>query len=280
MRLEEKQQMLDDLARRLAAAWNDGSSIDLPERDRRPANRDDAYYVQDRMADLISEAVTGWKAGATSDGMRARDGHDDIVPGRTFQSRTFVGPTHVLPAAPFASARMEPEFAFRINQDIAPREAAWTIDEIGKMVTAHIAIEIIANRFPPGTSGAEIGTLLTIADNGGGSGLVVGDSIADPLVVDFLRHEVRLTVDDGEPAENSPPEIRCSPLDAMTDVANCLSARGIALLEGQYVTTGSATATLPVPGSGKAVADFGPLGSITLRFDANSGEQRQLRRSA
>ncbi len=280
MRLEQKQQMLEDLARRLALAWNNGGSIELPDGDHRPANRDDAYFVQDRMADYIGEAVTGWKAGATSDGMRARDGHDDIVPGRTFRSRTFVGPNHVVAAAPFIGARMEPEFAFRINQDISPREAPWTADEISRMVTAHIAIEIISNRFPPGKSGTEIGTLLTIADNGGGSGLVVGDPIPNPLAVDFLRHEVKLTVDDGEPAQNSPPEIRCSPIDALTDVANCLSARGIALLKGQYVTTGSATATLPTPDYGKAVADFGSLGSIILQFEANSDQRKQLPRSA
>ena len=280
MRFGNKQQRLEEFARGLATAWSTGSSVELPDTDHRPANRDEAYFVQDRMADFIGEPVTGWKAGATSEGMRARDGHDDIVPGRTFRSRTFVGSRHILEAGPFIGARMEPEFAFHIDRDILPRDAPWTVDEIRPMATAHIAIEIIANRYPPGTSGAEIGTLLTIADNGSGSGLVIGDPIADPLAVDFLRHGVELTVDDGEPAENSPPDIRCSPLDALTDVVNCLSARGIALQEGQYVTTGSATATLPAPENGRAVADFGTLGSIVLQFEDTGDQRTKLPRSA
>ena len=78
---------------------------------------------------------------------------------------------------------------------------------------------------------------------------------------------VFLKVDGGVAAANSPPDIRCDPFSALADVANHLSKRGIALAEGAYITTGSATETLPVVPGSIAVADFADLGKIEISFE-------------
>ena len=56
------------------------------------------------------------------------------------------------------------------------------------------------------------------------------------------------------------------PLEALTWFANHLSARGLTLEKGQFVTTGSATGVIPCPAACVAEADFGPLGKVTATF--------------
>ena len=260
---EDRAVKLEALAASLANAWRTGTRIDLPKEGLQPTDRAEAYLVQDRMASLIEEPVTGWKAGATSEGMRARDGHDDIVPGRTFASRTFSGNCLAIPSDQFAGARMEPEFAFRLRHRVEPRVAPWTPDEMAKHVTMHVAVELIGSRY---RAGASVGTLATIADNGNGVGLVVGPAVTR-AGIDFRSCPVFLRVDGGVAAANSPPDIRCDPFSALADVANHLSERGIALAEGAYITTGSATETLPVVPGSIAVADFADLGKIEISFE-------------
>lgn len=267
----QRQDVLEALAASLAEAWRTGHKIVLPEPASRPRDRAEAYRVQDRMADLIGAPVVGWKAGATSDAMRQRDGHDDIVPGRAFASCFFVGSEHDIDESLVRGARIEPEFAFRIDEPIPARQKAWSVEEITPRVTAHIAIELIGSRYRADTPPAELTTLTTIADNGNGVGLVIGDAITDPAAVDFHRHPIVLTIDGGDPAPNSPPDVRCSPFHALVDVANLLSARGIGLEAGTYITTGSATDTVPVVPGTRAVADFGRLGRISLLFSRLSG---------
>jgi 2-keto-4-pentenoate hydratase len=262
----DRQDALESLASSLADAWRTGRKIALPPSPERPKNRAEAYLVQDRMAELIGEPVMGWKAGATSENMRRRDGHDDIVPGRAFASRFFTGPDQAIPVSLVNGARIEPEFAFRINETVPVRREAWSARELAARVTAHIAVELIGSRYREDTPSADLSTLMTIADNGNGVGLIIGEAITDPDAVDFHRHPIDLSIDGGPFAPNSPPDIRCSPFDALVDIANHLSARGIALETGSYITTGSATETVPVIGGTRAVADFGRLGRITLDF--------------
>ena len=168
-----------------------------------------------------------------------------------------------VPADLFVGTRMEPEFAFKLLHRIEPRPAPWTPAEIAQHVTMHVAIELIGSRY---RAGASAGTLATIADNGNGAGLVVGPAVTSDGT-DFRSCPVFLEVDGGPAAANSPPDIRCEPFSALADVANHLSERGITLAEGAYVTTGSATETLPVMPGSTAVADFADLGRIEINFE-------------
>lgn len=256
---------LEALAQRLAGAWRGGPRIGLPPKHARPRDRSEAYAVQARLAELIGEPVVGWKAGATSGGMRARDGQDGLITGRVFASRLYRGSALALPAADYANARAEPEFAFLLAADlpaVGPRSAA----EIAPLVRAHIAIELVASRYGEPTPWGAEGGLLGLADNGSGLALVIGPEIAAPATVDYLRHPVALTLNGGAPAPQSPPDIRAEPYAALVDVVNHLAERGIGLRAGMAITVGSVTDTLPTPAGSILRADFGALGAITLTF--------------
>ncbi len=256
-----------EFAKALARAWQCSGVIDTWPASGRPATRVEAYQIQDAMAAYLvnaGETVAGWKVGATSAKMRELDGHDDVIPGRMFESTTFLGCDLDLPSARFSRARVETEFAFRLKRAAPLRQALWTADDLEDMVELHPAIEIIGNRYPPDSP--KPGSLDTIADNGGGIGFVFGAAVKDWQGIDFQQHMISLTVDEGEPSANFLGDMRCVPIQAMADLLNHLQTRGIAMEAGQWASTGAATVPLPVRAGSKVRADFGVLGRIDLRF--------------
>ena len=163
------------------------------------------------------------------------------------------------------SARAEPEFAFVLTADLPPgppRSEA----ELAPLVQVHIAIELVASRYAvPTPKGAE-GGLLGLADNGSGLALVIGPEITSPQEVDFLHHHVSMALDGGIAANQTAPEFRVEPYAALTEIVNHLGTRGIGLRAGMALTVGATTDTLPTLPGATLCADFGALGSITLRF--------------
>ena len=84
-----------EAGRRLAGAWLAARPMDAFPQELRARSRADAYAIQDAMAAVIDEPVTGWKLGATSPTMRARAGHDGAIIGRVFESVTFATPAEL-----------------------------------------------------------------------------------------------------------------------------------------------------------------------------------------
>jgi len=258
---------LDALARRLAKAWTTRTRIDRVAPEERPANRAEAFEVQARMLAAIGGACAGWKVGATSPRMRELDGHDDIIPGMLLAESTHVGPVRRIEAARFPGARMEAEFAFRIDRDLPARLEPYAKAEVAPAITLLPAIEIIGDRYPRGENAVKVDTLLAIADNGGGFGFVAGDPVADWQGIDFARHHVSLIVDGGPEAENFLGPMRADPVAVVAELANMLGARGLGLRRGDYVTTGAAAVPQHIVAGSRVVADFGPLGRIELEIE-------------
>ena len=169
--------MTDDRIReagqRLGEAWLAARPVDAYPEELRAGSRKEAYAIQDAIAAVIGESVTGWKLGATSPTMRARAGHDGAIIGRVFESVTFGTPTE-LSIARFPESRVECEFAFRMHDAIPPRARPWTATELAERAVLHVAVEIIGNRYPKGEGAFKPTTNDEIADNGAGKGMLVG----------------------------------------------------------------------------------------------------------
>lgn len=254
----------DALAQRLAQAWLTRTRIEGVSEDERPASRPEAFAIQSKMLEIIGGQGSGWKIGATSAKMRELEGHDDIIPGKLLAESTYVGPKHQIEAARFPGARMEPEFAFRIERDLPARTKPYTAGEVAEAIVFLPAIEIIADRYPRGAKAIRVDTLLTIADNGGGFGFVAGDPIADWNGIDFGYHHVSLTVDGGKESDNFLGDMRADPVAVVAELANMLGRRGIGLNKGEYATTGAAAVPVHMVAGSRVVADFGYLGKIEL----------------
>jgi 2-keto-4-pentenoate hydratase len=263
---ETRKAVLSELAAMLSAAWHKAGKPVTVDARFYPRDRAEAYFVQDLMHEKLGQGLAGWKVGATSQKMRDLDGHDDVIPGRIFASRSYVGARHSLLIDLFAGARAETEFAFRLTATPHLRTAPWTAEEMESMMILHPAIEIIGNRYRlDGASKAE-NSLMTIADNGGGMGFVFGDPVDDWQDIDFQQHMITLTVSGGTPAENFLGEMRCRPSQAAADLVNHLAARGHMLEAGDFISTGAASVPQPFAAGDRVHADFGALGVMELAF--------------
>lgn len=260
----ERISQLQHLAKDLARAWpHNAVDSKVPEY-LFPQNREEAYFVQDKLADLLGHPTTGWKAGATSARMRELDGHDDIVPGRIFAPTTWRGTAVRINSELPLDARVEAEYAFRLIAPIPSRTEPWRLEELADAAVLHPALEIIGSRLSAPDLPTSLRSLATVADNGGGFGFVFGDPAGDWQNVDFLTHRISLRVGSERAAPNFAPEDRCDALEALADMVNLLSKRGISLEEGMYMSTGAATVPQPVERGCEITADFGSLGSIHL----------------
>ena len=259
------EERIHEAGRRLGEAWLAARPVSAYPEELRARSRAEAYVIQDAMAVVIGQPVTGWKLGATSPTMRARAGHDGAIIGRIFDSVTFGTPAE-LSMARFPDSRVECEFAFRIREAIPPRAQPWTAGELVERAVLHLAVEMIGSRYPKGSGAFKPTTNDEIADNGAGIGFVFG-----PAVADWRRHDLRnlgidIRVDAGEPAENFLGECRCDPIDALVQAAGILGERGIAIEAGQYVSTGAATDPQPVRTGSVVQVRFGALGTIEVVF--------------
>ena len=254
---------LETLAIGLAEAWRTGGTIDLPGDGERPRTRAEAFAVQDRMGELIGRRCVGWKVGATVKAVQRLEGHDGSIPGRLFANRVFDSPAQAK-AADFPRARVECEFAFRFKRALPRRDRPYTPDEIADALTFHAAIELTGTRYTPGSGNRPSTTHDTIADNGSGGGFVFGPAIADWRALSFTTLAIEARIGSGAPIEAYTGEYRRDPLEVAAETINDLAARGIAMDEGYYLSTGSLTTPTPF-GLGQAmVAKFAGIGELRL----------------
>ncbi|HXF55109.1 MAG TPA: hypothetical protein VNK52_13390 [Hyphomicrobiaceae bacterium] len=256
---------IERLARGLAEAWRSGGSIPLPAAHEAPANRAEAYAVQDRMAELIGGKVAGWKVGATVRAVQVFEGHDGPLPGRIFADRLLDSPAR-FPAKLVRNAKIECEFAMRLICDLPRSSLPFRPADITEMLAFHPAIELSATRYAPGTGNRTPTTYDGIADNGSGAAAVLGEAVNNWRGLPFEMMPIDARIDDSPPIQMYSPHYRRHPLDIAAETFSDLGARGIDLPAGTCLLTGSLSLPTPIR-SGQtltvAFADF-PRLSLTL----------------
>ena len=262
----ERRQMIgkwEDLARRLAVAWRDGTAIALPPAGEGPATRADAYAIQDRMAELIGGRVAGWKVGATVRAVQLFEGHDGPLPGRIFADRCFDSPARI-EARLLHGAKVECEFAFRLQRPLPAGGGAITADELAPFVTFHPAIELPATRYAPGTGNRGTTTFDGIADNGTGGAAVLGAAVEDWSKLPFETMEINARIDGSPPIQAYTGAYRRHPLAITAETICELRARGLDLDPGMCVLTGSLTLPTPIRRGQTLTARFAGLPPISV----------------
>ncbi len=111
-----------------------------------------------------------------------------------------------------------------------------------------------------------IGSAGVIADNSGHRALVLGHPSDDWRDLDLAGAPVELRVDGELRDAGSGARVLGHPLEALAWLATDRARRGDGLKAGQIVTTGTCTGLVMLSPGDEAVADFGALGSVTLRF--------------
>lgn len=246
--------------------WQDGTVLaELPPR-MRPASRAEGYAAQALLEGRSARPLFGWKIAATSRVGQEHIGVDGPLAGRILAERVVADGGEV-PAGPNRMAVAEPEFAFRMGRDLPPRAAPYGLDDVlAAVASLHPAIELPDSRF---ADYATVGGAQLIADNACAHWFVLGPEVdAAWRGLDLAAHRVIGRVDGRLEREGRGANVLGDPRIALAWLANELSGIGVTLRRGEVVTTGTCLPPLEIRPGDRAEADFGLLGTVSVRIGA------------
>ena len=247
--------------------WQQGTVVESLPSEMRPQTRAEGYEVQAAIEARSPNPLFGWKVAATS---LAGQRHIQVagpIAGRLLRERTHPSGSR-LSLARNRMAVAEPEFAFRMGHDLAPRSSAYSaVEVLAATAELHPAIEVPDSRFTEFTSAGEA---QIIADNACAHEFVLGER-APPgwRTADLSTHRVRGQVRGQARAyarDGSGAAVLGNPVNALVWLVNELASLGITLHRDQVVTTGACVAPLEVQPGDHVLADFGEYGEVSVCF--------------
>lgn len=292
---------LSSAAQILASRRQQGLVAELLPEQLRPGSFKEAFAIQQQVAALMPSAILGWKSL-----LPTIDQHGDklvVAPiyaadvtraGAETASAVAVSSAvaaqtrpqcalwpSVLPASK-GLARVEPELAFVLGQDLAPRRGnqPYTHQEIDNAIShCHLALELIQSRYLP-DSGA--GYFDQLADGLFNQGLYLGPQLAQDKSAlaaaitsdsepgihasEHSRFLLQIRLADGSLIEKNAVHPNNNPKAGLYWLVNFLSAQGIGLTAGQAVITGSYAGVIDLPFGEDISFQYGKLGQFSLRF--------------
>jgi 2-keto-4-pentenoate hydratase len=241
--------------------WAQGSRLDALPLDLLPASRAEAYQVQACIERHTSQPLYGWKIAATSIAGQKHIGVDGPLAGRILAERVIEdGGNCALGNNLMKVAEME--FAFRMAQDLPPRDTDYSQDDVMAAVASlHPAIEIPDSRY---NEFETVGLPSLIADNACAHRFALGPAANNWRGVDLAAHKVRGLRNGAVAEEGQGSNVLGSPVIALTWLANELSRHGMTLKAEQVVTTGTCVKPLAMAAGDRVEGDFGGLGRVAL----------------
>jgi 2-keto-4-pentenoate hydratase len=255
----DKMQAACELLYRL---WSQGKRIDALPPDLRPQTRAEGYGVQACLEAHSARPLYGWKIAATSTAGQAHIGVDGPLGGRLLEERVIADGG----ACPLDNNLMrvaELEFAFRMAEDLPPRPAPYSQDEVlARVATLHPAVEIPDSRFD---AFERAGVAQLVADNACAHRFLLGPASPDSWRdLDLAAHTVQAWRDGTDVGQGLGANVLGDPRIALTWLANELSRHGETLRAGQVVTTGTCIKPLAITAPSRIAGDFGVLGSVSI----------------
>jgi 2-oxo-hept-3-ene-1,7-dioate hydratase len=261
---------LEDIARRLYGAERTRTPIRQLSLDYPDMTIEDAYAVQRALVEhkvADGRKVKGRKIGLTSNVMQRAVSIDEPDYGALFDDMFFEDGGRVPPDR-FIRPRVEVELAFVLGETLqGPGVTLFDVLRATEFVTP--AMEILDARVQ--MSDPETGHLRTIvdtiADNAANAGLVLGGRVFRPLDVD-LRWVSALLLRNGTIEESGvAAAVLNHPGNGVAWLANRLAPHGVSLQRGEVILSGSFTKPVFAELGDTFVADYGPLGTVSVRFD-------------
>lgn len=221
-----------------------------------PTTLEEAYFVQDTMADAFG-AVGGWKVGAPT---------PEATPIFGPMPLAWIGANESVLSEPLCRYRgLEAEIAFLIGEDLPMRATPYSREEvIGALASCHPVIEVLESGLVDPAAATRFSMIGDMQMHGG---FVYGSAYAEWKNVDFVQEVVSLAVDGVVRVERTGSNTSGDFLRLLPWLANEGAARTGGLKAGQWVTTGSWTGnTLATAGAAVDVR-FKTVGRVGLRFE-------------
>ena len=231
-----------------------------------PTDNDAAYRIAGEVAATLGWVVAGWKIAAAKPAMQRALRTNAPIYGRVFAPFVVASPFET-PRAPLLHPLVEPEYVARLGVDLPPRAKPYPQEEVAEAVeTLQPAVEIAECRFVHDAAFPPLSAIL--ADGAASGTIVLGAPIADWRERDIPGQEVAMRVNGVERRRGTAREALDHPLVPLTWLANELSRTGVGLKAGQIVSTGTLTGMVLAKPHEEYVVDYGPFGSVAVRFGA------------
>lgn len=224
-----------------------------------PGDPAQAQLVDDRVAALSGWDVLGWKIGCTSAHAQKVLGSPGPMAGRVYsilESGATLGPADLM-----TEPNLEGEFTFVLGRDIAPGAVSDRAGVTDSIAEIRPAIEVVGGRF---TRFVGLPLNQVIADASGNSHLVLGPAAVDVDPNTLVETPGVMTVDGTEAGRGTGADVLGDPINALQWFVDHLAERGIDLVAGQAVTTGTLTQLAALPAGATAVASFGDVGEVVV----------------
>lgn len=236
----------------------------------RPTDLASAFALQQQMASALAVPVIGWKCLLPS--------AEKTIVAPMFQSELTQYPASdcvLYPSRLEASAglaRVEPELALRMAEDLPPRALPYTEAEIDAAIgSTHLALELIQSRFAADSAADSAASYLEqLADGLFNQGLYLGPTIAPELLLPAAGGDsafaLQLRLADGTVLDKAAVHPNQHARAGLYWLVNFLTQQGIGLSAGQVVITGSYAGVLDLPFDQSIEFQYGHLGAFRLCF--------------
>lgn len=247
--------------------WQLGQAIEALPIALRPATRAQAYAVQALLEPRSSRPPAGWKIAATSTAGQRHINVSGPLAGRILAERLHQDGA-MLSMAGNRMAVAEAEFVFMMARSLPPRKVPYSVEEsIAAVGDLYLGIEVPDSRFAEYVA---VGEAQLIADDACAHEFVLGPRVATAWRQhDLAAHRVHATVEGRTrryEREGIGANVLGNPCIALAWLINELSAQGVTLSAGQFVTTGTCLVPLEIEAGDSVLADFGVLGRVACRF--------------
>ena len=242
--------------------WQQRTRIDQLPPECRPGDRAAGYSAQKEIVTFSGQEVVGWKIAATSPAGQKHIGVDGPLAGPLLANRVLADGATV-PLDRNIMMVAEAEFTFTFARALPRRVNPYTQEDVLDAVESlHPAIEVPDSRY---NDFAKVGAPQLIADAACADWFVLGaPTTVDWRTGDLVAHAVAAYRNGEKVAAGSGANVLGDPRLALTWLVNELRTYADGIAAGQFVTTGTCLAPVPIQRGDTFRADFGAFGSVDV----------------
>lgn len=225
---------------------------------------EDSYAVQNewrRRGEAAGRRLVGRKIGLTSKVMQVATGITEPDYGAIFDDMVYENGS-IIEHARFSNVRIEVELAFVLAEPLTGPNLT-VFDALRATEYVVPAIEILSSRLE-----LEGRTIVdTISDNAAMGAMVYGGNPTDPEAIDLRWVSALLYRNETIEETGVSAAVLNHPATGVAWLANKLSQHDDHLNAGDMILAGSFTRPMWVEPGDAILADFGPMGTISCRFE-------------
>jgi 2-keto-4-pentenoate hydratase len=194
-----------------------------------PVNADAAYAIQHEVMSECRQTIAGWKVGSKSP--------QGPIQGAALPSDCVVPEPAYLTRSDYPVLGLELEIAFAFSRTFEPRAEGYSEAEVmSSLSQMGAAIEIVSSRI---AGWPNVGKLIQLADMQNHGALIVSEMVPYDATFPFLKVQADMQIDECIVFSGQGVNPADDPRRLLAWVVNHCSARGIPLVAGTPVTTGS-----------------------------------------